>query len=278
MAPVDPNDPAQNTDPGYTPSPGASPKRWNTTANWQDPYNPPSPGDPYWAEWIAANPDYRGQGYNGPVTPTPTPTPGPTPNPQTPPDVMNGLLTKPFDGTFNPPTPINLGGPMGLPATPSFTGPAFPNIPKFQAPSIAELLNDPAYAGLQFTEQQGKSGIENAAAARGTLNDSSTFNALSDYNRNASNQYVGSMYDQALNTYNTNTQTQYLDPWQAASQNWMTGTVNPQMLAYSTQAAAQQNQNSLNYSNAWNQFLNQENMFTNWQDRAFNKTYQVATA
>lgn len=45
-----------------TPAAGAAPggTRYNTTPNWQDPMNPPSPGDPYWAEWLAANPSYTG--------------------------------------------------------------------------------------------------------------------------------------------------------------------------------------------------------------------------
>jgi len=78
---------AQSDDPnapdptGATPPPagGAPPakKRWNNTAQWQDPYNPPSPGDPYWAEWIAANPDYWS--YNG-LTPPAAAAPAPTPS------------------------------------------------------------------------------------------------------------------------------------------------------------------------------------------------------
>jgi len=54
--------------------------------------------------------------------------------------------------------------------------------------------------------------------------------------------------------------------------------VNNQALQYQTQAQAGQHQNDMNYLNAWNQFLNSQNYFSNWQDRTFNKTLQTATA
>ncbi len=121
-------------------------------------------------------------------------------------------------------------------------------------------------------------GVQNAAAARGTLNDSSTFKALSDYNQAAATQDYSDVFNRSLNTYGANLQSQYELPYQAAFANWNAAVAQPTMTAYSTQATAGANQNNLNYQNAWQQFLNNENMFTGWQDRTFNKLFQTATA
>lgn len=215
----------------------------------------------------------------GPGGGTPPPT---TPTTQTPPDIYNGPLTKPYAGTFTPPATVDLGGPSGInyiPSTPTFTGPnappPVPTAPAFQAPSVADVLKDPGY---QFRVQQGDQGLQNWAAARGTLNDSSTANALIDYNQNAASQEYASAFDRALNTYGTNLQSQYLLPYQANVANWQTAIVNPMMTAYSTQAAAGSNQNALNYQNSWNQFLNDQNQYYNWQNNTWNKLFQAATA
>ncbi len=54
--------------------------------------------------------------------------------------------------------------------------------------------------------------------------------------------------------------------------------VNNQAMQYKTQAQAGQHQNDMNYLNAWNQFLNSQNYFSNWQDRTWNKTFPYASA
>src|SRR5581483_6544067 len=122
---------------------------------------------------------------NQPTPPTDNPAPAPPPpaasappGNQTPPDIYGSPLTAPFPGTFTPPAPVSLGGPLGLPNVPTFTGDQAP--PQFAAPSVADALNDPGY---QFRTQQGDQGLQNWAAARGTLNDSSTAKSLSDYNQ-----------------------------------------------------------------------------------------------
>lgn len=63
--------PEQQPGPGAAPASAPERKRYNTTANWQDPYNPPSPGDPYYAEWWAANKD---AGFPAPQAATGTST------------------------------------------------------------------------------------------------------------------------------------------------------------------------------------------------------------
>lgn len=60
---IKPGDPGQPYVKQPVPSQGVVPKAmtndYNTTPMWQDPLNPPDPGDPYWGEWHAANPDYN---------------------------------------------------------------------------------------------------------------------------------------------------------------------------------------------------------------------------
>lgn len=92
--PADPAGPPDlSTPPGAGPDPYAGP-RYNTTPGWQDPLSAPSYNngnpDQYWAQWILANPDYRGQGYNGPsVAPPPVVQPPTNPSGGIPPG--NGL-------------------------------------------------------------------------------------------------------------------------------------------------------------------------------------------
>src|SRR4051794_36884273 len=118
----------------------AAPRRFNTTPAWGDPLHAPSPSDPYYAEWRAANPgipesaaepigaqvDVYGNPYGKkPGAPdAPTPTTPPTGG-QDPPDIYHGPLTAPFPGKFTPPTPV------GSPTPPTFTPGTF------TAPSVA---------------------------------------------------------------------------------------------------------------------------------------------
>jgi hypothetical protein len=86
---VSPDNPAPppssgQPDPTTPPAPNTTNRpRYNTTPAWQDPYsapsyNPSNPGlDPYWNDWIAANPTYRGQGYAGPPATPSNKTVGP---------------------------------------------------------------------------------------------------------------------------------------------------------------------------------------------------------
>lgn len=211
---------------------------------------------------------YSGAVPNGPPSATPPgapPAPSGTVNPPAkPPPTTNpnpgtggggapgpGILD-PFNEAFTPParTPY--------PNAPTFTPPAFPTIPKWQAPSVDEALNDPGY---QFRLSQGNQGLQNWAAARGTLNDSSTAKSLVDYNQNAGSQEYQNVWNRDFQGYNSDVNTQYLEPYQAAFQGWNTGTVAPGLAEWQTQMGATQHDNDMSYSNYFNKWLQDFNIF-----------------
>jgi hypothetical protein len=201
-----------------------------------------------------------------PATTTP-PSGGntPPPNPYTQPGADNPFA--PWSGTFTPPTPAP------LPEAPAFTPPTYTpppafnydtpapvytpppafeygdfNAPTFTAPpafsygdfsydafkgpSYDQATSDPGY---QFRLQQGTDRLQNAASARGTLNDSGTLKALLDYGQDAASQEYANVWQRDFNAYganranaadqynvnrsnaadiyNKNYQTQYVDPY-----------------------------------------------------------------
>lgn len=144
----------------------------------------------------------------------------------------------PFGETFTPPT-----GNAPLPPLPTY--------PAFAAPSAADALSDPGY---QFVRDQGEGALQNWAAAKGTLNDSETADALINYGQQAASTQYGNVYNRDAQTYNTNAATQF----------------QPQLMQW----GAQIGQNNLQYSNQWNQFLQDYNQYLN----RFNTTFGVATA
>lgn len=179
----------------------------------------------------SVNPAAFGLPPNTATTPPPSGPAAPT-DPNTPPSL----------GTFTPPDMLNLGGQPGLsyiPPTPTFTAPTF------TAPSVGDALNDPGY---QFRVQQGEAGLQNWAAARGTLNSSDTANALQDYGQNAASQEYQNVWNRDFSAYQGGT-----------LPSWIAGTVNPAMQGYQTTAAAGEFQNSQNYLNSWNSFVNSQN-------------------
>jgi hypothetical protein len=204
------------------------------------------------------------------------------PTPQPLPDVP--VFTPP---TYTPPPAFSYDTPQ-----PTFTeAPAF-SYADFQAPSYEAAQQDPGY---QFRLQQGNDALQNAASARGTLNDSGTLKALLDYGQGAASQEYGNVYDRAVttyntgykgaaDTYNTNYKTQYVDPYNNAVDAWKLGhdtalsTYNtnyqtqykdpytlayqaardvyaPQLTAYTTNAANVQHLNDTSNTNAWNDFF-----------------------
>jgi len=201
--------------------------------------------------------------------PGPDPTPSPTPSPQ--PGSLIQPFTQPYQG---PPTPQPLPT-VGGSQTTIGGAPAFPNIPRFAGPTFGEAMDDPGY---QFVLDQGNKNLQHWAAARGTLNDSSTAKALTDYGQGAAATQYGNVWDRAFNTYNTNVQTQYMDPWQAQYQNWVTGTVGPTMTNYSTNAANVSHQNDVNWQDNWNKWLQNWNVFRDQRDSTFDKQFAVAGA
>lgn len=193
-------------------------------------------------------------------------------------------LIAPFTGTYTQP------GFAPLPSTPSFTPPSYTAPPPFSyqpftPPSPQEAINDPGY---QFRLGQGEQALQQSAAATGTLNTGGTLKDILGYGQNyASNEYQNvwnrdlsayqTNYNTAANNYATNYKSQYTDPYAFAYQN-ATSAFAPQMTGYQTQAANIQHQNDINQSTAWNQYLQNYNVFRNQQLDTFNKQFQTATA
>lgn len=313
---TDPNasDPAQLPAAGSSPT-GPQPYDYNYFVNqltnlYQTYYNRPPTQDEINSHW--GNPgglsaiEKMLQATKPVDTPPPTPPTPPTPPPTPPTPIpgptnggntgITGGLLAPYPGVFTPPAPIDLGGYAGIvPGTPSFTGanapptlgtPAPLQLAQWQAPTVAEALNDPGY---QFRVQQGSDALQNWAAARGTLNDSGTAKALMDYGQNAASSEYANVWNRdfnawnqgnqnALNQYMTNYGTQYSQPYQAQMAAWNQSVYNPTMTAYNTLASAGQTANQNNYANAWNQFLQDYSMYTNQQNNVFNKLYTLATS
>lgn len=181
-----------------------------------------------------------------------------------------GGLPSPFTSPFTAPAPVNLGGPAGIPyipQTPQFNPPSYNKPPAFEyqpftAPTPDEIRSDPGY---EFPLSQGLGAISNNAAARGLWASGGTGKAFQDYAQNYANQFSSDIYNRklgtymtnfnnALNSYATNAQTQYNTPYQNAYQS-AKDQFAPQLTAYTTQAAAGQRQNELNYSNSYQKWL-----------------------
>lgn len=203
----------------------------------------------------------------------------------------------PFTESFAAPAMLNLGGPEGLsyiPNVPTFTPPSYANpapfsyadyVPgdAFKAPTMEQAQADPGY---KFRYNQGFNALQNWAAAKGTLNDSATAEALQDYGQNAATQEYANVWNRDFNTwsanegqrfnayttnranaldaYNTNYRTRYVDPYQFNYRGYLDSVVNPQMQQWQTRAAAGQHQNDMNYLNSWNQWLQDWNI---WKDK-----------
>jgi hypothetical protein len=142
-------------------------------------------------------------------------------------------LAAPFTGTFTPPTPT------ALPTTPTFTPPTF------TAPTYDQAAADPGY---QFAEQQANQAFMNNRAAAGVAGTGGTIKDFLDYNRNAASQ-------QYTNVYNRDAQT-----WSMANQG-ATEAFAPVQAAYTTTAANTQHQNDVANTNAWNEYLQNFDIF-----------------
>jgi hypothetical protein len=177
-----------------------------------------------------------------------------------------------------------------VPDAPVFNAPVYTPPPAFSyedfvGPSIEEAMASPGY---QFRLGQGSDRLQNAASARGTLNDSGTLKALMDYGQEAASQEYGNVWNRAINTYgtnrgnavenyNTNYKTQFIDPYtasyQAAKDQFAPRMTQYQgilasgrdlnqarMLGYTTDAANIQHLNDTTNTNAWNDYS------LGWQD------------
>lgn len=199
-----------------------------------------------------------------------------------------GSAPSPFTapGPFQAPAMLNLGGPSGLsyiPPQPQFNVPRYEKPPafsydKFNAPTAESIFNDPGY---QVREERGRNAMETAASARGVLNDSGTLKSLIDYGQNSASQEYQNVWNRdfnawntgfnnALNAYATNYGTQYADPYKAEYQGYMDTVVNPTMQSWQTLASAGQHQNDMNYLNAWNSYVQDEDIFRDRRNTALN--------
>jgi len=77
------------------------------------------------------------------------------------------------------------------------------DIPKFTAPTLAEVQQTPGY---QFTQQQGNKGILQAAAAAGGAISGGTLRAADAFNTNLANTTYGDAFQRAIQGYSANLQ------------------------------------------------------------------------
>lgn len=212
-----------------------------------------------------------------PPAPAPAPTPTPTPMPTTPiaPTQPGPGLLDPFPGgTLDAPAPQPLptlaGSQTTIPGAPPV-----PQIPKFQAPTLEEALNEPGYL---FAEQRGANQLKNWLAAHGTFNDSSAAEALTDYGRNAAATQYGNVWGRAMDSYMANVGTQYLQPWNMAYQNWQAGTVNPTLTNFQTMVPTISHANDMSWQQAYNKWMGDWGIFRDQRDSTFDKIFQTAVA
>lgn len=183
-----------------------------------------------------------------------------------------GTLTAPFMGSFTPPTPGGI--PSWLPQVPGLTLPTFPGYKPYTSPSASDVESDPGY---KFSREQGLTGVQQSAAARGLLNSGGTLKDIAQWGTD----YAGTRYNDVdtrnRNNYVLNYATQVLDPYKHAYQSAL-DLYAPQMTGWSTGVSAAQRQNEGDYSNAYNSFLFDFNKFRDQRDSTFDKAFALTTA
>lgn len=201
------------------------------------------------------------------------PTPDPGPDPGTGGGGGGGYgvfgdLTKPWGGTFTPPTP------SALPSAPGFTPVPFKQAPAFQAPTLADAQNEPGFA---FQLSEGSKALEHSAAAKGILNTGGTLKDIARWSQGLADTTYGNVYNRALNSYQTNYQTQFADPWRIQEQSALDA-FNPQFSAWQTNAASTQRANELGYNNAWDRYSFDYNAWRSRNLDTANLILPIATA
>ena len=175
----------------------------------------------------------------------------------------------PFSGTYTPPSLPTLPAPP-MPVLPERRTPPPFQFAEFTPPSAEDVFKDPGY---KFRFSQGHDALQRWAAARGTLNDTGTANALTDYGQNAASQEFGNVWNRgleayktnrtgAIDTYNTNYRTQYEDPWRAEYQTGIDSWI-PQMEGWRTNADLARLGYTTQADQAWGLFLND---WDRWKD------------
>ena len=200
-------------------------------------------------------------------------------------------LTAPWTGTFTPPAPRFPGATgTGVPETPVFNAPGYTKPPAFDYAPFMDTTADMVRAdpGFKFGFDQGLGAIKNNKAASGILNTGGALKDFinygtdyglarwSDVDTRRRNDYMMNRGN-AVNDYRLNYDTQFTDPYAIAYRS-ASDAFAPRMTAYSTNAAANQRGNELDYGNAYDLFTGNREYDRLWKNDTFNKRWTVASA
>lgn len=230
-------------------------------------------------------------------TPTPDPTPDPGPSTPPPPGPSAPPPTQPYRpppefetsfpgaGDFTPPTeqplpevPVFNPPQYVIPGAPGAAGGAsgdggniFQGPPAFVRPTQEEALNEPGY---QFRLDQGQRALEASAAGRGVLNTGGTLKDLLQYGQDFASSEYNNVYNRKLNDYMTNYGTQYVDPYnfqyKAAADKYA-----PELAGYQNKFNATTKKNEFDYTNAYNKWVQDYNIWRQDQNDAWGRYKDV---
>lgn len=207
----------------------------------------------------------RTQAASAPAAPQPGDRAGTPPPAATPPKAgLGGLggtsFTAPFPGVFQPPASPT-GPPSWWTPPPTFKPPEYKQPPPFVAPTLQDALNEPGY---QFAATEGRNALERSAAAKGILNTGGTLKDILAWGDQFAQQQYGNVFDRAKQKYSLDYTSQYADPF-AASYKSALDAYNPKLLGWQNQLAATQRGSELDYSRAWDAYLQQYQAYRNQQ-------------
>lgn len=197
--------------------------------------------------------------------------PGPAPAPNT----LGGLglgqpgtLTAPFTDTYSRPTP------NALPSVPGLTLPGFKAPDPFRQTTAEDVYGD---TGYKFSRDEGLTGVQQSAAARGLLNSGGTLKDIAKWGTDFAGTRFADVDSRRRNDYMMNYQTQTLDPYRFAYQSALDSYA-PQLTGYTTNAANTQHLNDQDQASSWNQFMFGFDKFRDQRDSTWNKASQVLMA
>lgn len=163
---------------------------------------------------------------------------------------------------------------------------------KFQAPSAEEAMNDQGY---KFRLAEGQRVLENAGSAKGVSRSGGMMKDLLNYGQNAASQEYQNVYSRRAGEYDrdfSNRLTSWGTNYKKAADTWATNTAEglaaydrlyqgalaefaPKMTNWQTKTQTGQRQNELDYSRAWNEYLERYEIFKHnheWPFEALSKT------
>lgn len=139
----------------------------------------------------------------------------------------------------------------------------------FQAPSVEEALNDP---GLQARMKLGSQALMYSKAAQGLTNDTGTMNALQDYGQSQAMQGYGDVWNRDFATWQANSGRD-----DAAFGQALTGYNTNRGNAMDSYTSGR-SLDDADYTNAWSRYQDDYKIFTDTQDRNFDKEFRYAQA